>query len=73
MSERLCDGPVRVIYEHGEPCGVRDDSGYLCFFNRVSKWPGQEERYRGELALRARQAEVIALALGSAQPQGEPA
>lgn len=59
----LCDGEVRVIYQHGEPTGVRDTSGYLCHFNRVPKWPGQEDRYRNELALRARQAEAIATAL----------
>lgn len=62
-SMPLCDGEVRVIYEHGEPTGVRDTGGYLCFFNRVSKWEGQEDRYRNELALRARQAEAIANAL----------
>jgi hypothetical protein len=61
----LCDGEVRVIYEHGEPHGVRDVSGYLCHFNRVPKFEGQEERYRRELALRARQAEAIATALRS--------
>lgn len=65
-AEPLCDGEVRVIYEHGEPTGVRDAGGYLCFFNRVTKWPGQEDRYRKELALRARHAEVIANALRSA-------
>lgn len=59
----LCDGEVRLIYEHGEPHGVRDSTGYLCFFQRVSKLPAQEERYRRELALRARQAEDIAAAL----------
>lgn len=65
-AEPLCDGEVRVIYEHGEPKGVRDTTGYLCFFNRVNKYDGQEERYREELALRAQQAEVIAAALRGA-------
>jgi hypothetical protein len=69
----LCDGEVRVIYEHGEPSGVRDDGGYLCHFNRVPKWSGQEDRYRRELALRARQAEVIANALrGAVKAPAEP-
>jgi hypothetical protein len=64
---------VRVIYEHGQPKGVRDTTGYLCFFNRVNKYDGQEDRYRNELALRARQAEVIAAALrGAVEPAGEP-
>lgn len=62
----LCDGEVHVVYEHGEPKGVRDATGYLCHLNRVPKWPDQEERYRKELALRAQQAEVIAKALRGA-------
>lgn len=68
----LSDGEVCVIYEHGEPTGVRDRTGFLCHFNRVSKYAGQEDRYRRELALRARQAEVIAAALRSAQETSEP-
>lgn len=67
----LCDGEVRIIYEHGEPKGVRDTTGYLCFFNRVNKYDGQEDRYRKELALRARHAEVIANALRSAVEPAE--
>ena len=63
----LCDGEVRVIYEHGEPTGVRDDTGFLCHFHRVNHWSGQEDRYREELARRARQAEVVAAALRGAQ------
>lgn len=67
----LCDGEIRLIYEHGEPKGVRDTSGFLCFFNHVTKYEGQEERYRRELALRARQAEVIADALRRAENGSE--
>jgi hypothetical protein len=46
----------------------------LCHFNRVTKWPGQEERYRSELALRARQAEAIATALRASvkASEGQP-
>jgi hypothetical protein len=66
LAAPLCDAEVRVIYEFGEPTGVRDTGGYLCHFNRVTKWQGQEDRYRNELALRARQAEAIATALRSA-------
>jgi hypothetical protein len=68
----LCDGEVRVVYVHGEPSGVRDASGYLCQFNRIPKWEGQEDRYRSELTLRARQAEAIATALRSAEKPATP-
>ncbi len=67
-AEPLCDGEVRVIrYSNGEPTGIRDDTGFICHFHRVTNWSGQEERYREERALRARQAEVIAKALRSAE------
>lgn len=71
-AEPLCDGEVRVIYEHGEPHGVRDTTGYLCFFNRVAKWPEQPDRYREEMALRVRQADVIADALRRAKATACP-
>ncbi len=67
IAEPLCDGEVRVInHSNGEPTGVRDDAGFICHFHHVTNWSGQEDRYRKELALRARQAEAIANALRSA-------
>lgn len=50
------DGEVRIIYENGQPHGIRDDGGYLLFFPKVQKYSGQEERYITELQ------EVFALA-----------
>jgi len=59
-------GSVRVIYEHGEPHGIRDDSGYICFFNSVTKFPGQDDRYRREIVERQEIADFMCDALNSA-------
>jgi hypothetical protein len=40
---------LKVIYENAEPKGIRDTSGYLFFFPKVTKFDTQEERYREEL------------------------
>jgi hypothetical protein len=59
-------GQVRVIYEHGEPHCIRDDSGVICSFNAVTKFPGQEERYLRELNDRQQIAGFICKALHEA-------
>lgn len=59
-------GEVRLVYEHGEPHGIRDDHGFVCFFNPVTKFSGQEERYQRELDERRQTAEFILQALRSA-------
>jgi hypothetical protein len=40
---------LQIIYKNHKPYGIRDDGGYLFFFSDVSKYPGQEERYRSEV------------------------
>ena len=40
---------LKIIYEHGQPHGIRDKGGFLFFFPTVSKYTGQEERYRAEV------------------------
>lgn len=59
--------PVQIIYEHGQPHGIRDKSGFLCFFPRVHKYDGQEERYRQELAARFALADFLLSALTTEQ------
>lgn len=54
------DGDVELIYEHGEPHGIRDRSGFLCFFNKVPHFRGQSARYERELAARRDMAKFIA-------------
>ena len=61
------EGNVRLIYQHGEPHGIRDNAGYLCMFNKVTKFSNQEERYQRELAQRRAIAEFILNALRSEQ------
>ncbi|HQZ67729.1 MAG TPA: hypothetical protein PLY87_21715 [Planctomycetaceae bacterium] len=59
-------GDVRLVYEWGEPRGIRDDHGFICFFNPVAKFSGQEERYQRELDERRQTVEFILQALRSA-------
>ena len=40
---------LQIIYENNKPYGIRDEHGYLFFFVKTSKYPGQEERYCKEL------------------------
>lgn len=45
----ICDDELQIIYKHGKPKGIRDRGGFLFFFPTVSKYTGQEERYRQEI------------------------
>ena len=38
-----------VIHKHNKPQGIRDETGFLFFFAGISKYTGQEERYRQEV------------------------
>ncbi len=59
---------VRIIYhQNGEPQGIRDRGGFLLFFNRVTKYDDQEERYRRELAEKQKLADHLLLCLGDKQ------
>jgi hypothetical protein len=44
MHEKL-----EIIHEHNKPYGVRDSTGFLFFFPQVTKYTGQEARYRQEI------------------------
>jgi hypothetical protein len=59
-------GKVEIIHEHGQPRGIRDKGGYLLFFNKVHKYPGQEERYVKEIKEKFILAETIKNALTEA-------
>lgn len=39
----------QIIYKNGKPDGIRDEGGFLLFFPEITKWSGQEERYRSEI------------------------
>lgn len=40
---------MKIIYKNNKPYGIRDDGGFLFFFVKISKYTGQEERYRQEI------------------------
>lgn len=40
---------LKIIYKHHKPYGIRDEGGFLFFFTEISKYSGQEERYRNEI------------------------
>ena len=42
-------GKLQIIYKHSKPYGIRNENGYLFFFAEISKFQGQEERYRQEV------------------------
>jgi len=55
----ICDDELQIIYEHSKPKGIRDKGGYLFFFPSVSKYQGQEERYRRELEQQFKLADYL--------------
>ncbi len=59
-------GKVEIIYKHNKPYGIRDISGFLFFFTDVSKFSGQEERYRKEVEQQFRLADFLLGALKKA-------
>jgi len=38
-----------IIYQNNKPHGIRNANGYVLFFPKISKWSGQEKRYRDEI------------------------
>ena len=40
---------VQLICKNHKPYGIRDETGFLFFFSKISKYSGQEERYRLEI------------------------
>lgn len=63
LTKDLTDGELNLIYQQDQPSGIRDRGGYLFFFTRISRYDGQEERYREEVAQRIRLADFLLQAL----------
>jgi hypothetical protein len=40
---------LRIIYKNNKPDGIRDENGFLFFFTSITKYDGQESRYREEV------------------------
>jgi len=54
---------LQIIYKNNKPYGIRDETGFLFFFAGVSKFPGQEERYRQEVEEQYRLADYLLASL----------
>ena len=59
---------VKAVYKHGKPYGIRDENGYLFFFSNVTKFPGQDERYRKELQEQFELCDYLVMELRERQP-----
>lgn len=66
-TKPICDDKLKLIIEHGHPYGIRDSTGYLFFFTKISKFDGQDQRYRDEIAGRFRLADFLLEALQATQ------
>ena len=40
---------IKIIYKNNKPYGIRDKSGFLFFFSKISKFDNQESRYKQEI------------------------
>lgn len=63
----ICDENLQIIYRNKKPYGIRDKGGYLFFFSGVSKYEGQEERYRQEIDKLNKLADYLLKALKDEQ------
>ena len=50
---------LQIIYKNNKPYGIRDETGFLFFFAQISKYCGQEERYRQEIEEQFKLAEYL--------------
>ena len=70
MNLKLTEGKVQIMYEHGEASGIRDRTGYLMIFNKVSRYTDQPERYEREIAHKARLVDFLLNALNVVSDNG---
>ena len=54
---------LQIIYKNNKPYGIRDSTGFLFFFTNISKYSGQEERYRQEIDRQYKLADFLLKAL----------
>ena len=50
---------LQIIYQNGKPYGIRDRSGYLLFFTKITHYTGQEKRYQEEIDQQNKLAEYL--------------
>ena len=66
----VCDEGLKIIYKHGKPYGIRDLTGFLFFFKDVTKYSGQEERYRQEIEGQYKLADYLLNSLKNSHIKG---
>lgn len=54
---------LQIVYKQNKPYGIRDSNGFLLFFQEITKYNGQELRYREEILEQYKLAEYIICAL----------
>jgi len=54
---------LKIIYQNNKPYGIRDETGFLFMFAKVSKYFGQEERYRQEVQAQFALADYLLVSL----------
>ena len=52
-----------TIYGEHIPTGIRNGNGYVCHFNEIQHWEGQDQRYTEECSERRKHAEIMCAAL----------
>ena len=52
-----------TIYGETIPAGIRNERGYVCQFNEIQHWEGQDQRYTEECSERRKHAEIMCAAL----------
>jgi len=67
--KNITDGKLQIIYKLNKPYGIRDSTGYLLFFSSVSKFTGQEERYRSEIEHQFKLADFLLKSLKEAKDE----
>lgn len=59
----MIDYNLEIIYKDSKPYGIRNKDGFLFFFVVISKYQGQEERYKEQIEQQVRLADYLLSAL----------
>lgn len=50
---------MKIIYKNNKPYGIKNNNGFLLFFPKITKYTGQENRYRKEIQKQKEFAEFL--------------
>jgi len=54
---------LQIIHKNNKPYGIRDENGFLFFFVSITKYIGQEGRYKSEVMEQYELADYLLKAL----------